>query len=153
MRRLLSQGKSWIERCAITEIERLRPFYPQELAKWDLEQLSEVEIAAIYWFYKNKFLQILLDEGFDVLSFKYEDLLEDNKTTLEEIISFLGLRWSEDVISYHKINANKTLAGGTKMNSPLDITRAKGYEGLNDNDKEKIYSICEPLMKTYGYID
>lgn len=145
-----SQG-DWLDRCVIKEIERLQPFFWEELKQWNLSKLSKLELGAIYWLYKNKYPAILKAHGFDVLIFKYEDFLQNQTEILKKITNFLGVTWSEDLLHFYQKNPSKTLAGGTKTDRPIDAVKANNLRGLNPEDIYKINLICKSLIDQYGY--
>lgn len=147
-----SQG-NWIERHARKEIKRLQPFFGKDLKHWDLVQLSNIELGAIYWLYKNQYPILLKDHGFEVLVFKYEELIENQKETLQKIIHFLEIKWSDDLLSFYQINRSKTLAGGTRTDQPINTRKTKKLENLNAEDLEKINLICKPVMQDHGYTE
>ena len=145
-----SQG-NWLDRCVMKEIERLTPFFYKELKQWNLCQLSKVELGAIYWLYKNQYPLILKSHGFDVLVFKYEEHLQNQKAIFKKITDFLEIEWSDDLLNFHQKNSSKILAGGTIMNRPINVKKAKNLKGLSNEDLKKIDVICKPLMSQYGY--
>lgn len=148
-----SQG-DWIDRCVIQEIERLKPFFGQELENWNLSELSKIELAAIYWLYKNQYPIFLKNNGFHVLEFKYEELIQNQKETLGKITNFLGIEWSDDLLNFYKKNPGKSLAGGTRTDRPINATRANNLQAeLNSEEIQKINLICQPVIEKYSYIE
>lgn len=145
-----SEG-DWIDRCAINEIERLQPFFGEEIKQWDLLKLSKVEIGAIYWLYKNKYPDILKKNSFDVLVFKYEDFIQNQEEMLKKITAFLELEWDKSLLKFYQKNSGKTLAGGTRTDQKIDVNKVNNLRGLNTEDMSKINVICKGLMNKYGY--
>ena len=153
MRNLVNSEGDWIDRCAIKEIERLQPFFRKELENYNLSQLSKIELGSIYWLYKNQYPIWLKNYEFDVLEFKYETLIQNQKETLEKITNFLGIDWSEDLLNFYQKNSGKSLAGGTRTDRPINETRASNLKGeLNAEEINKINLICQPVMQKYSYI-
>lgn len=154
MLNLTNSKGDWIDRCVERELDRLKPFFPSELENRDLAKCSKIEKAALYWRCKNQYPAQLEARGFKVLPFKYEDLLKNQKTTLESIMEFLGLAWSEDLLNFHQKNPGKALAGGTRTDRPINKTRAANLKSkLNSRDIATINSICAPVMAAYDYPD
>ena len=152
MLKLSNSEGTWIDRCADAELERLKPFFPEQLTKARLSERSQLEKAALYWTYKNQYPAILQSHGFDVFPFKYEDLLQNPTETLTQIVSFLGIEWSDDLLKFHQKNPSKLLAGGTHTNNPINAERAsKLLADLNAAEVASINEICAPVMNTYGY--
>lgn len=150
MQNLVNSDGNWIERCGLREISRLLPFY-SELKSLNLAELSDIEIGAIYWTFKNKFVQFFLDSGFAVCAFKYEDLLSNPRNQLEQLMHFLGLDWHDNLLNYAELNPGKMLAGGTRTDSPLDISRIKDIDKLTVQEISKINSIAQDVMLKYNY--
>lgn len=148
---LINSKGNWLDRCVVSEIERLQPFFGEELKQWNLSELSKVELGAVYWLYKNQYPFIMKKHGFDVLIFKYEELIQNSREVLEKIIAFLGLDWSEDLLKFYQKNPSKTLAGGTKTDLPIDLNKTNNLRGLNLEDIHKINIICKNLIHQYGY--
>lgn len=151
MQNLTNSQGNWIQRCGQKEIERLANYYPNKLKDLDFSQLSDTEIGAFYWLYKNKFPQILKDYGFKVYIFKYENLLKNTETQLREIINFLELNWDNKIMNFAQNNPSKTLAGGTKTDQPIDPKRINDFQGLNQDKINIINSICQELITQYNY--
>jgi hypothetical protein len=142
---------NWIERCAKTEIERLKPFYPEALGQYDLDQLSTIELGAIYWSYKNSYPKFMEDSGFSVFKFTYETLLTNQQETLQDIVDFLGIEWDDNLLNFHQVNPSKSLAGGTKTDRPIDPTKTNSLKGLSEQDIDTINQICYSVMQNYNY--
>lgn len=152
MLNLTNAEGDWIDRCATSEINRLRPYFQTALGSLDLSQLSKIEQAATYWRYKNEYPEQLRKSGFEVLEFKYEDLLQNQKTTLEQILSFLDINWSDDILTFYSKNQGKSLAGGTRTDRPINAERAsKLKSNLSAAEIETINNICAPIMRKQSY--
>ena len=152
MLRLTNAEGSWINRCADLELHRLRPFFPEVFANFKISDLSAIEKASLYWTCKNQYPALLQEQGFPVLIFKYEHLLEDQKDILVKIVEFLNLEWSDDLLNFHHKNPGKSLAGGTRTDRPINRDRANQLQShFSQADVERIQQICEPVMKAYGY--
>jgi len=143
---------SWIDRCADSELERLKPFFPEQLEQVSLSDLPALEKAALYWTYKNQYVEVLQANGFDVFPFRYEDLLSQQKATLLKMVDFLGVDWSDDLLSFYQKNPGKSLAGGTRTDRPINAERASKLQSdLSTEDIATINRICEPVMQAYDY--
>lgn len=143
---------SWIDRCRDSELKRLRPFFPDQLSQECLSELSSIEKAALYWTYKNQYPAILENQGFEVFPFKYENLLEHPRETLEHIVNFLGVGWSEDLLNFYQKNPGKVLAGGTRTDQPINVERANNLKNsFSAMEISHINRICAPVMNVYGY--
>ncbi len=152
MLNLTNSEGDWIDRCADREMTRLRPFFPNELGNLPLSQYSKIEKAALYWRYKNQYSSQLKNCGFDLFTFKFEDLLQSQRATLQSITHFLNIPWSEDLLNFHSKNPGRSLAGGTQTNRPINGDRAANLQSrFSAKEIATINLICGPVMKTYGY--
>ncbi|MEO1390754.1 MAG: sulfotransferase [Cyanobacteria bacterium J06634_6] len=152
MLNLTNSEGSWINRCADSEIERLKPFFPDQLGGLMLSEISPLKKASLYWTYKNKYVNVLKQQGFKVFPFLYEDLLSQPEKTLRQMVDFLGIDWSEDLLLFYQKNTGKSLAGGTRTDLPINTERANKLQSdLSAEDVAIINHICEPVMKIYGY--
>ncbi|MEL4894620.1 sulfotransferase family protein [Crocosphaera sp. Alani8] len=152
MLNLVNAQGNWLDRCVIKELDRLKPFWGKSFIDYNSGELSTVELGAIYWLYKNRYLQWLREYGFDILEVKFEDLIQSQETNLKKIVDFLDIEWSDDLLNYYQKNSGKTLAGGTRTDQPIKKKVIDNYlSTLTRDDQEKIANICMPLMETYGY--
>lgn len=152
MLKLTNAEGTWIDRCADSELSRLQPFFPEQLKDEALAQRSSLEKAALYWTYKNQYPAILKSRGFEVLPFKYEDLLQHQKETLTQIVDFLGIAWSDDLPNFYQKNPGKSLAGGTRTDRPINTERASKLQSdLSAEEIARINELCAPVMETYQY--
>lgn len=151
MLNLTNSEGDWIERCVQDEISKLIPFFGEDITSLNLSEHSKVELGAIYWLYKNKYYQFLIENGFELLLLKYEDLVQDQRKTLQQVVDFFEIEWNDNLLNFHKINPSKTLAGGTKTDKPINAKSSKNLEKLSAKDIEIINDICQPLMNCYGY--
>jgi hypothetical protein len=142
----------WLDRCVVTELQRLRTFFPKELGTVDFQKYSKVEQGALYWHYKNQCADLFEARGFSVLAFRYEDLLQDQTATLTRILTFLALPWSEDVLNFHRKNEGKVLAGGTRTDRPINLERAQPKNSaLTPAEIQQVQALCRDGMVQYGY--
>jgi len=152
MLNLTNSEGSWIDRCIDSELQRLQPFFAEQLGRSDLFKLPALEKAALYWTYKNQYVAVLKAKGFDVFPFRYEDLLSQQKETLLQMVDFLGIDWSDDLLSFYQKNPGKSLAGGTRTDRPINAERASKLQSdLSAESMATINHICEPVMQIYDY--
>ena len=71
---------------------------------------------------------------------------------LGKITNFLEIKWSDDLLNFYKKNPGKCLAGGTRIDRPINTARANNLQGeFNSEEIQKINSICQPVMQKYSY--
>lgn len=80
--------RNWINRCAKAELQNLSSLFP-EINKLDLDSLAEIYLASYVWKYKNLALSIYQEKNLNLLSLKYEDLLNNPQLMMENILNFL----------------------------------------------------------------
>lgn len=89
----------------------------------------------------------------DCLAIKYEDLIEDFNGSMSEIISFLGVEWSETLKNYRSTALKRgaiNTPSATQVTQPLyksSIGKWKNYANYFDD----YLPILNPWIKHWGY--
>lgn len=156
MRSFAIQGKAkqgnWLKFFAQQELLSLSDFFP-EIKTWDLTNLDEVSLGAYIWKYKNYALEQYKETNLDVLVFKYEDLLDNSRKVIGEMLNFVGLNWDDIVFNHHKYYNDdaKRYPGGTRGARPINGSKKERQLNLSEREIELVTSICQEQMITYGY--
>jgi hypothetical protein len=139
---ILLKQRNWIDKCGKNELKKLAYLFP-DILSLDLDKLDNISIGAHIWNYKNMLIQKFQDYGLDVFAFQYEDLLEKPEKTILQIVDFIGLDWSDNLINHHKYyQDHQKYAGGTKGNRPIDDSRKQPELILSNGEQELITSLC-----------
>ena len=112
--------------------------------------------ASFYWKIKTQsFLEYNSD---NTLGIRYEDLVKNPKTTIQEIIKFLELSWEDSLMQHpkkaHSMTDSKGITVGntnTKL-SIFDSSVGQFKQNMSSEQEEIVLSISGPLMKKLGYV-
>ena len=149
MRRLAGEHEqNWIESYAAGELEYARQFFPQI---GDPAKMTEIELAANVWKFKNKALDLFHARGLNPLVVRYEDLLESPRETMQGLLDFIGASWSDQVLEHWKHHGQRTMIGGTRTDKPIDTSRLDPELSLNADEIDRVQQICADLMSRFDY--
>jgi hypothetical protein len=87
---------------------------------------------------------------------RYEDLLADPARVLRELLRFLGLPWSGDVLRHHDVHVARgntaVTDGGTRPADPIDPGRAwRWRERLDDATRAQVVAVAGETLRWFGY--
>lgn len=144
--------RNWINRCAKEELGNLSSLFP-EINNLKVDCLPEIYLASYIWKYKNLALSIYEQKKLNLLSLRYEDLLDNPQFLMEKILNFLDLPWSENVLNHHQFADHKKVnyIGNTRSDKPIDQARKNPKLTLAKSDLEIINDICGELMANFNY--
>lgn len=88
------------------------------------------------------------------VEFRYEDLVEDLEATVKPILSFLGLEWDDEILSYHdRASMGHILTPSyTQVGEKLH-SRAKGRWRKYEKQLNPILKTLSPYVQSFGYGD
>jgi protein-tyrosine sulfotransferase len=142
---------NWIAVYAREELWQHSFLFP-EIMDLDLAGLDDVSLGAYVWKYKERVLQMCKQSEVPTFAFQYESLLDDPRKLMQQIITFLGLKWDENVLNHqNNYSPEKRYPGGTDGSKALDRSRKKPELLLSKHDIEIITEICGPEMATHSY--
>jgi len=86
------------------------------------------------------------------LEYRYEDLVEDFRGTLEKVFDFVGLPWHEDVMAYAEKAKDQvvTTPSYRQVTNKID-TRAAGRWRRYQDELAPILPVLQPLVRSFGY--
>lgn len=149
MRRLDGEhGRNWIQSYARSELEYARRYFSQ---MGSLDHMSEIELAASVWRYKNEALDLFRDRGLEPLIVRYEDLLSAPREAMTEVLEYLGAPWDERVLEHWKHHGQRTMIGGTRTDAPIDRSRLDPELALSPEEQQQVINTCRPLLARFGY--
>lgn len=87
---------------------------------------------------------------------RYEDLVTDPRTTLQQIMDFLGEPWSDNLLRHHEVQAARggkmKVEGGTRRDRPLDASGIDAWrDRLDPAQMEGLSGEPAPLLRSFGY--
>lgn len=142
---------NWIKVYAEGELWQHSFLFP-EILELDLANLDEVSLGAYIWKYKERTLQLYKQNNLNVFTFKYEELLDNPRLLMSDILSFIGLEWNENVLHHEQYyKSDKRYPGGTKGSNALDTSRKQPKLVFSTEQIDLITNICAEEMKSYSY--
>jgi len=118
-------------------------------ARWPLEQL--VTSAALCWRLKNDLLPVYDRAGIAYRVVVYEDLVRDPEPQMRAILSFVGLKWHDDVLRHHQLHRGVSV-GRTDNTRPIDTASMdKWKDVLGPAELEIVRAICGTRAAELGY--
>lgn len=96
------------------------------------------------------------DLGDRLALIRYEDLLTHPHDVLGELLAFLGLPWSDDVLRHHEVQDRRgnhdPVEGGTLPTDPLDPSRAWRWTAQLDGETiAELERRAGPTLRWLGY--
>jgi hypothetical protein len=87
--------------------------------------------------------------GEDYIEIRYEDLLRDPKRSISNCLQLLGLKFYDDILTFHRQSEGVGDARGMRT---IKNDNVQKYKAAYSYDKvAKIESLTWPLLKNYGY--
>jgi hypothetical protein len=120
-----------------------------------LENKDPIIWYSVYWQYKTEAYFKMLENNYDIIPIKYEDLCMYPKETTEKATKFLGIHWHDNFLSHNSIpHFETTLEGLT--NGRTDTRNTVFKTSINKNNlKQKeidtILSVTEETVEKLGY--
>lgn len=146
--------QSWIERYAEQVLKNNLPFanskeFSSKLSLLEKGCLPIHLLGAFYWEVKNSGLIALQAEKCDVLPLSYEAFVCDPRAHLESIVGFLGVSWSDVLLTHHRykhneLDENGMAIGNTDPRREIDknsIGRSRFV--LSEDQRSSILSFVE----------
>jgi Sulfotransferase family len=109
------------------------------------------------WVSENhEILRRLPDLDDRVCLVRYEDLLAEPGAVLHELLAFLDLPWSDDVLHHDAVQAARgntaPVEGGTRPAEPIDPARAWNWrDKLDDAARAQVETIAGETLRWFGY--
>lgn len=88
---------------------------------------------------------------------RFEDLLESPEDTLKNLCQFIGIKYENNMLDYHKnieknFGENEKLKDHVLLKSPVNRNRIKAWaRGMSNSDVIKFQAIAGHLLQKYGY--
>lgn len=157
MRSFEIQGKAqkgnWLNFFAKTELWGLGNAFFPEILSLNLDKLDEISLGAYVWKYKSMAIEKYQRAGFETLIFKYEELLNNPRQVIGNLLNFTGLVWDDIVLNHQKYYDGdpKRYPGGTRGDRPINVLNKKRQLNLSSSEIDLITSICQDPMASYDY--
>lgn len=144
---------NWLNCFAKKELLGIDADFLPDISDLDVDSLDEISLGAYIWKYKNMALKKYQKLGFDVFTFKYEELLTNPQKVISKILYFLDLDWDNIVLNHQQYykNDRKKYPGGTRGNRAINLANQKRKPNLSEGEIKSITSICHDSVIAYGY--
>lgn len=144
-------GRNWIQQCGPAEVIRICSTFP-ELKRDNFKFMDQITLAAHIWKYKNMMLDKCREIGMKPLVVKYEDLLNQPREVMSQILNYIEIKWSDHVLKHEKYHQNKVYTGNTKGDTPIDKSRMSPELNLTNVEKVLITCVCRKIMERFEYV-
>jgi hypothetical protein len=108
--------------------------------------------AALVWRLKNEILPHYAGAGIEHRAQVYERLVAEPRAEMAEVLTFLGLKWHDDVLRHHELHSEGRSVGLTDNTRAIDrasLDKWKDY--LEPSQVEIVRAICGPRAEALGY--
>ena len=88
------------------------------------------------------------------LEMRYEDLVQDPRTAMRQVLAFLGEPWSEDVLSHEEsqVVLSELEASTAAVRAPVNLLAVNRWRSqLSEHDLSKIDARAGALLERLGY--
>jgi len=143
---------NWLGLYAEDEMRQLSRAHPEAESGW--RDLSRVELGARIWRLNCEVMKRMKESQIKTLVVKFEDIMNDVRGEIEKICKVVGIEYQGRMTNFHKKSANqgRVLAGGTRADRALDMSRATPNIDLTTEEQENVLEEAGPLAKTLGYV-
>ena len=110
-----------------------------------------VFMASICWSLKNELLDLYAKNNINYMLIRYEDLIDDPKSMLQKVLSYLGLPWHDNVLRHHELQQGMSV-GKTVNTRPIDSSNTgKWVKEFNEDELAVVESVCSGMAQKFGY--
>jgi len=164
MKTLDQEGIIWLERWGKKTIDFWCDTTPgfKKLFKKELQVLEKAKhkqsvAGAIYWKYKTLACFNYESDSIPIIKIRYEDLVNNKKTIINQVLDFLKLDWEDSVLSHEKIPHAETDSEGITVGNndtkiPINAASVNRYKKLlQKNEVAEILDVTRDLMTKLNY--
>jgi hypothetical protein len=135
-------GKTWIDLVMTPEIENTIPcisnpnvssLLAEHYKDWKKDR-DPIRGAVLCVYAKQCLWEDYLNSRLQSILLSYEDLVTKTHETMEKILSFLGLKWDDNVLQHHKLHSGIHM-GATKGDRPIDCNSVDKYRTILTPDQ------------------
>lgn len=128
--------------------------------------LSVFYYAAVWKLHLKKALAAIKDHGEKIKIVRYEDLAMNKEKTVEEIVTFLDVKYSPELFDFYKsvdeklkrinipvVQYERAAKKLQDLSSPINISRVESWKTqLTGEEMEKADFICSEIGQKLGYM-
>lgn len=100
--------------------------------------------------------QTMIDQGIDLGErfhlIRYEDLVLEPERVMREVMSFLDVPWSDQVLRHHEVQGSRRAEGGTRTDRPIDANRLAAWqEQVDARELDRFAAATAAQARMFGY--
>jgi len=117
----------------------------------DVDRRDCVYMAALCWRIKNELPSLYKDRNIDFHVVRYADLVSNPKERIAEILDFIGIEWSDEVLKHHLLHKGTSI-GNTSNTRAIDQSGVgSGKKYLSQEEQDLVKTICEKTATSWNY--
>lgn len=106
------------------------------------DRADQLVLACMCWRAKQALLPVYDQLHLNYKIVQYEKLVRQSQSTLTEILDYLNIEWSDDVLRHHELHAGLSV-GNTNNQRAIDSSSiGKHTDKLNNTERDIILSFC-----------
>jgi len=115
------------------------------------QKREAISILSKIWNNKNEVINMYKANHLDHIVIRYEDLLQSPQETISNILNFLGLEETNNLLDYYKKNQGVSI-GNTKNDAPIKQDNTHKWEGYySTGELAAINSNCKITAEKFKY--
>jgi hypothetical protein len=120
-----------------------------------LEDEDPIKWYSVYWCYKTESYFQMVENNYDVIGIKYEDLCTKPKETIAGVVNFLEIPWHDNLLIHNELphfetTINGITNGGTKVKDEI-FTKSINKKSLDSKQVSSILEITKETSERAGY--
>ena len=117
----------------------------------NIDRRDSVFMGALCWRIKNELPTMYKAEKIDFHTAKYEDLVANPKERIAEILHYIGVDWSDEVLKHHQLHRGGSIGDTSNTRSIDKKSVAQGKKNFSQEELSTIESICGKTAREWGY--
>lgn len=110
-----------------------------------------VFMGALCWRIKNELPLLYKDRNIDFHEVRYADLVSDPKGRIAEILDYIGIEWSDEVLMHHRLHKGVSI-GNTSNTRAIDQSGVgSGKKNLSQEEQDIVKTVCGETALKWNY--
>ena len=110
-----------------------------------------VFIGALCWRIKNELPTVYKERNIDFHVVKYGELVANPKDRIKELLDFIGIEWSDEVLMHHRLHKGMSI-GNTSNTRAIDQSGVgSGKKNLSQEEQDLVKAVAGKTAQTWGY--
>ena len=140
--------------CSIEELCQVNEVYLQEIHKYVQQTPRPLEAFARIWIdVANQLINLHEQNPENTILVRYEELLDEPEKCLQEIVTFLGLEWHDDVLKASLERKDSMGFGDWKTFRTNSLSKASvnRWHQRSSRTQMQLFQIMGPTLRKFGY--